>query len=416
MNRYSSSVLLALTLGCTSAAGVAADLFRIEAETAKSLSTQERAWTVTIDPKLDLTASDTLMLNLPGHAPIRAERLNVRAHDGGQTWHGRAAGKPVTVTIRDGRVHGDFHDGIDHYTLSSERGRTTLSLASRFDFPQDVLTPAPTRTNTTRLPVSPKAMTSAVDIRILVAFTGAVEEASGSSADVASAAQFMVGQLNDIYARSVATDIQFTLAGLQRVDYTDGTDSEIVLQQLASDTNVATERDARGADIVVLLVEHTDFSGRAYMPSSVGVDNAAYAFAVVMRSYGLNYYTFAHEVGHVMGLDHGGSGAGSGAFPWAQGHIGYVDNAAGYPEGFVTVMANIGLCGGSPPCHQVPYFSNPELTDPAPPVRGRALGVSDVADSARALRDVASTVEMYRGAWIGEELLYANFEESDPTH
>jgi hypothetical protein len=78
-------------------------------------------------------------------------------------------------------------------------------------------------------------------------------------------------------------------------------------------------------------------------------------------------------------------------------------------------MGNIGLCGGSPPCHFVPYFSNPELTDPAPPVRGRALGASNVADSARALRDVASTVEMYRGAWVDDELLYANFEDSDPA-
>lgn len=414
MNRYLQPAVAALALCIASADALAADLFRIEAEAAKSLPTQERAWTVAVDPTLDLAASDMLVLNLPGHAPIRAERLDHRAHDGGHTWHGRAGGRPVTVTMHGGRLHGDFHVGLDHYTLSSERGRTTLSLTSRFDFPRDELTPAP-KTAAANAPTrAPTAKTTAVDIRILVAYTDAVLAASGSATDVASAAHFMVGQLNAIYARSVAAEIQFTLAGLHRVGYADGVDSEIVLQQLASDPGVAAARNARGADIVVLLVEHTDFSGRAYMPNSVGIENAAYAFAVVTRSYGLNYYTFAHEVGHLMGLDHGGSGPGAGAYAWGQGHIGYVDSAAGYPEGFVTVMANIGLCGGSPPCHFVPYFSNPELTDPAPPVRGRALGISNVADSARALRDVASTVEMYRGAWIDDELLYANFEDTDP--
>jgi hypothetical protein len=415
MNRYPQPVLAALVLGLVSTGALATDLFRIEAEAAKSLPTQERAWTVAVDPKLDLAGSGHLMLNLPGHAPIRAERLDHRAHDGGHTWHGRAGGKPVTVTMHGGRLHGDFHVGLDHYTLSSERGRTMLSLANRFEAPRDELTPAPKATAKNTSMPAPGAKTAAVDIRILVAYTDAVLAASGGATDVASAAQFMIGQLNTIYSGSVASEIRFSLAGLHRVDYADGVDSEIVLQQLAGDPGVGAARNARGADIVVLLVEHTDFSGRAYMPNSVGVENAAYAFAVVTRSYGLSYYTFAHEVGHVMGLDHGGSGPGAGAYAWGQGHIGYVDSAAGYPEGFVTVMGNIGLCGGSPPCHFVPYFSNPELTDPAPPVRGRALGASNVADSARALRDVASTVEMYRGAWVDDELLYANFEDSDPA-
>lgn len=417
MNRPLQSLILALLASAGTISASATALFTINAEAAKSSLTQERAWVVTVDPGLDLAAAHTLTLNLPGHAPIQADRLDQQVHDGGLTWHGRAGGKPVTLTTQGGRLHGDFHVGLDHYVLSSERGRTVLSLSSRFDTHRDVETPAPRiQTQSPTQPAPPKSLSQAIDIRILVAYTGAVATASGSTSDLASAAQFMVGQLNTIYASSVASDIQFTLAGLHYVGYDDGIDSAVLLQQFANDASVAQARDAAGADIVVLLVEHSDFSGRAYMPNTVSVDNAPFAFALVTRSYGLNYYTFAHEVGHVMGLDHGGSGPSGGAYAWAQGHIGYVDSAAGYPEGFVTVMANIGLCGGTPPCHQVPYFSNPELTDPEPPVRGRALGVSNVADSARVLRDVASTVEMYRGAWTDDELLYANFEESDPTH
>ena len=418
MHHHRSAFILALGLLVASPCLSATPLFRVEAESAKSSPTQARTWVVGIDDRLDLAGADTLELTLPGHAPLRAERRELRVHGEGQTWHGLVRGKPATFTRVGGRVHGDFHVGLDHYTLSSERGRTVLALSSRQSIRRDVETPAPASASAMPVPhAAPKAANASVEIRILVAHTDAALAASGSSADLTSAAQFMVEQMNAIFARSVAAEIRFTLAGLQRVAYADGIDSDVALQQLSNDADVAATRDALGADIVVLLVEHTDFSGRAYMPNTLHVGNAVVAFAVVARSYGLTDYTFAHEVGHVMGLDHGGGGVSGGAFPWGQGHVGYVDSAAGYPEGFVTVMANIGLCGGSPPCHYVPYFSNPELTDPEPPVRGRALGEIDLADSARALRDAAATIAQYRDdpatVPANDELLYANFEESD---
>jgi hypothetical protein len=60
MNRHPQTVLAALVLGLASTGALATDLFRIEAEAAKSLPTQERAWTVAVDPKLDLAGSDHL--------------------------------------------------------------------------------------------------------------------------------------------------------------------------------------------------------------------------------------------------------------------------------------------------------------------------------------------------------------------
>jgi hypothetical protein len=413
MLRHLPAFTLGLGLIGASALVSATPLFRIESELAKSHPTQERTWHVAIDRNIDIAKAPTLELNLPGQAPLRAERTHVETHPGGQSWHGRLHGKAAMFTNVDGRLHGEFQIGLEHYVLSSERGRTVLSQRSRFETRQDVETPAPMRKAATS--VAAKAANSPVEIRILIAHTDAVLAAAGSSSDVASAAQFMIDQLNAIFARSVAADIRFSFAGLRRVGYDDGIDSEVALQQISTDTAIAEARDAEGADIVVLLVENTDFAGRAFMPNTVDVGNAGVAFAVVARSYGLNYYTFAHEIGHVMGLDHGGGAVGTGAFPWGQGHVGYVNSAAGYPEGFVTVMANIGLCGGTPPCHYVPYFSNPELTDPEPPVRGRALGETDIADSARALRETAATVAMYRPDVATDELLYANFEDSDTT-
>ena len=113
MNRPLQSLILALLASAGTISASATALFTINAEAAKSSLTQERAWVVTVDPGLDLAAAHTLTLNLPGHAPIQADRLDQQVHDGGLTWHGRAGGKPVTLTTQGGRLHGDFHVGLD---------------------------------------------------------------------------------------------------------------------------------------------------------------------------------------------------------------------------------------------------------------------------------------------------------------
>jgi hypothetical protein len=395
MNLKSLVIALSL-LGASGTQAADRLLFRTTAELGKSSPTQERVWTAEFDAKALGPDTAEVLLPVPGHVPMRALRTGAQVHEKGFTWQGQAGGWPVTLTVLGGHVHGDFHIGLEHYTLSSQRGRTVLALASRFETAEDVETLAPAVDAKRSTPDQGRRVPGPVTVRVLMAYTPAVDQAAGGAQAVASAAQFMIAQLNGMMTQSVASEIRFEMTAAQLVNYQDGITTDVALQYVSSDPLISYMRNETMADIVVLMVENTDFAGRAYMPNSISMDNAQSAFAVVARNYATNYYSFAHEVGHLFGLDHGGGGATQGAFPWGVGHVGYVDANQGYPEGFVTVMASIGTCGGSPPCHYVPYFANPEMIIAEPPVRGRTLGLADESDGARAMRDAALTVSMYR--------------------
>lgn len=391
-----------LGFGLLAAGLVRADtpLFSVGQELAKSSPTQERTWAIDWNADALRSNSQSLLIAVPGKPPQRAWRTSFESRDAVLVWRGRIGQRPVLVHVSGNSMHAEFHVGLDHYVIASQQGRSVLALTSRRDTRTDALNlvePSSAPEVTAALPTT---LSDPTVITVLVAYTEAAEFSAGGEADIIAAAGFMVAQLNGIVAGSVATDLRFEMAGRLRLGYADGIDSATALQTLASDPDVAIARDAFAADIVVGVLENTDFAGRAYLPTQIGIGNAAYAFAVVSRHYALNYYTFAHEVGHVFGLDHGSGSpegnTGAGIFPWAQGHVGPFDEAAGFPEGFVTVMAPIGLCGGSPPCYEVPYFSNPELTNPEQPVRGRSLGLVDAADNALAMRLAASTIAAYR--------------------
>lgn len=394
------TTLLAVSLLAAGLARADTPLFSVEQEMAKSSPTQERAWSIRWNPDVLRGEHRSLLIAIPGQPVQRAWRTGLELHGSALVWRGRIGQRPMLVHVSGNSMHAEFHVGLDHYVVASQHGRSVLALTSRDDTRTDALnlvepSPAPEAAA-----APPTTLADPTVVKVLVAYTEAAEFAAGGEADIVAAAGFMVAQLNGIVASSVTADLRFELVGNLRLTYADGIDTATALQTLATDPEVAITRDALAADIVVGVLENTDFAGRAYLPTQISINNADQAFAVVSRHYALNYYTFAHEVGHLFGLDHGSGSpegnSGAGIFPWAQGHVGPLDESAGYPEGFVTVMAPIGHCGGSPPCYEVPYFSNPELTNPEPPIRGRALGMADAADNAQAMRLAASTIAAYR--------------------
>jgi hypothetical protein len=119
------------------------------------------------------------------------------------------------------------------------------------------------------------------------------------------------------------------------------------------------------------------------------------AFAVMYHQADLGGLTFAHEVGHVLGMAHHYQSSGfTPPYPWSYGHVAYPD--ASHTMGFVTTMAYTGFCGGSPPCFKVPYYSNPAITIGADPVQGRPIGNSSIANNAQTETLVAPIVAGYR--------------------
>ena len=68
--------------------------------------------------------------------------------------------------------------------------------------------------------------------------------------------------------------------------------------------NVHVMRDTYGADAAVLIVNNSGSCGIAYVMQGVNTSFASYAFAVVSRTCATGYYSFGHELGHVMGSGH----------------------------------------------------------------------------------------------------------------
>ena len=80
-------------------------------------------------------------------------------------------------------------------------------------------------------------------------------------------------------------------------------------------------RDAHYADMVVLMVKPGAYCGIGYSPSTVdGIRSGNYAFSLVAANC-VNYYSFQHEIGHNLGLQHDSANAPSNtAFDGAYGH------------------------------------------------------------------------------------------------
>lgn len=238
---------------------------------------------------------------------------------------------------------------------------------------------------------SPQALAANV-VDVLVLYTPqALQTRNG--ADINARIASYIAYTNQAYVNS-KVDIQLRVVGAEMINapYTNVTSNN--LQQLRQNATVAQLRRKYGADIVTLLNLRQGTGtgyvcGVGYIPSGDGrtgrfYNNAAAAgFNLVGIDCGVS--TFAHEVGHNMGLGHSyAQGTGGGLWPWARGH--------GVQGLFATVMAYPQSYGTR---NQLPVFSNPRLTS----CQGMACGVDasrrDGADSATNLNQLASQIAAF---------------------
>ena len=170
--------------------------------------------------------------------------------------------------------------------------------------------------------------------------------------------------------------------------------------------NVASLRDATGADIVVLMdgLKGSDrscglgdapgigFTGELFHPLSASSD----VYSALYRpgfppggGSGCDDVTLAHELGHNLGLNHSRREAGADAsLPWGRGY--------GIDGSFVTIMAYPSRFSGA---DGVPLFSNPANTN----CNGQACGISRLdleqgADSVHAINHARFQVAAKRSS------------------
>jgi hypothetical protein len=242
-------------------------------------------------------------------------------------------------------------------------------------------------------------------LRLLVVYTPEALNAeaggvSGMNAKIAS----LVAETNLLFANSNAS-VRVFLAGKAMISGAAGGNAEsgdiytdLVRLQNTNDGQLDDIRKWRrraNADIVTLLIRGDNipsgvcglgFVNTSLWDPSTASFAASYAFNAVKSACSLGVYSFAHEIGHNMGLTHNHEiinetdNMADAAFPFAFGY-----RVPG------TQIASVMAYGSM----RVPYFSSPLIT-----YQGQTLGVpagqSGAADNVAALALTGPVVATFR--------------------
>lgn len=209
------------------------------------------------------------------------------------------------------------------------------------------------------------------DMRVVQTVTVAyTTEAKNANSDIMGLIHLAIAEANLAYLQS-AVPIFLELMVAYETTLEDGYDSHDLLQ-------VFRFEDKRGASMSILLTELvSDVCGRAYLDVLQHSQALARSVAcgIVRTSCATGYYTFAHELGHIQGLDHN-------LAPPSVITGRFIDSFAFYDSdaGVRTIMG-IALSGELDTTQRILYFSNPDII-----VDGVHIGVHDESNNARVLR------------------------------
>jgi hypothetical protein len=136
-----------------------------------------------------------------------------------------------------------------------------------------------------------------VGIDVLVAYTPAARNAV---ADINATIQLAMVEANQSYVNS-GIRIKLTLVDSFEVAYSEaGKSYETILADFVANSTVQSRRTSSGADLAAEIVNQSDYCGLA----DAIMATASTAFATVYYDCATGYYSFAHELGHLMGARH----------------------------------------------------------------------------------------------------------------
>jgi len=236
-------------------------------------------------------------------------------------------------------------------------------------------------------------------IRVQVVATNQAVTAYGG--DMRALVDLAIAESNQGYANS-NVGIQLELANYRTVEYTSAGDGHFTDEERFANPNdgymddIHASRDANAADVSVLII---DDAGNCGLADSIG-STAATAFATVHYDCATGYYSFAHEIGHLLSARHDPAADPTNT-PYAYGHGYRYEPASG--SKWRTIMAY--NCSGG--CPRLNYWSNPDVT-----YNGIAMGTADRNHNQRVLVQTKAAVAAFRGAPGGNTAPVANFSSS----
>ena len=301
------------------------------------------------------------------------------------------------LVLRDGRVTGDVLLGERQYEIRPlGDGLQTVAEVNQTGFVDELPPSAP------ELGAAPEA-DSQLDpnwppvIDVLVAYTPAAAAASGGVGAIEDLIVLAVNETNTSYVNSGILQ-RLRLAGALQVDYPESGNIELDRNRLQAPSDgfadsVLVERDLKHADLVSFWVEHVNggYCGIAYIMQTPAVNFAPYGVSVVKRSCATGYYSFGHELGHLMSARHDRYVDPTNNSPFSYNHGFYIP-----AKGWRDVMAyNDGCAAQGATCKRIPYWANPDTQ-----LSGVRLGVAEgqpnAADNRKTLNTTAQIVASFR--------------------
>ena len=230
----------------------------------------------------------------------------------------------------------------------------------------------------------PQSDSTTITIRVLVVYTNAVQQNHLDVEEFISVN--LIDRSNSAFEDS-DINVRFELADAIKTSYmsTESLSKDLNRIEKKGDShmdNVHTVRDNKKADVVVLLIDKADAAGLA---SEIKA-KANEAFAVMDDEYDW-YFTFAHEIGHLMGCWHNPEAHATQNPHMSFGH-GF-QNISGTNK-WRTIMSYNGGCN----CTRVGVWSSPLVT--YPDVNGSAAGTAAKHDNRRVWLERALTVSKFR--------------------
>lgn len=388
------------------------------------------------EPTTGLSIGKNLLtLNLFDDVTVTASKTHAKPNfSGSKSWVGRVKGKDkgeVILVSKDGVLTGNIRVGKTLYQVRYVgNGVHAVYEIDQTKFPDldchpDTATPVSEKSDGSLYQDEPvhdvqsATADSSGTIDVMVVYTAAARSANGGTTGITNLIDLAVTETNQGYTNSGVSQ-SLNLVHTAEITYTESGNIQTDRNRLQNSSDgymdtVHSLRNTYKADIVSLVVDNGGgYCGIAYIMENVSTSFENYAFNVVADNCATGYYSFGHELGHIMGARHDWYVDDTVNSPYSYNH-GFF-NAA---DGWRTIMSYNNGCSASGGCTRINYWSNPSVSYGGDPM-GVAGGTSTScntgesnpdcdADNERTLDNTDYTVSNFRQRSSSDDA----YEEND---